>query len=398
MKRFLLSICILLTLSLTGCWGKKELGDISIVRATGIDMEPNGDIRVTILAEEPTGSKETSASMRSSTWIGSDTGSNIREAMKKLLSHSAKRPLWIQNQVIIISEDVANKALKETLDFFVRNREIRLDNNILISKARVYDLLQLPSSVQSNLVDYLIGMIENTKFWSESYIADLKTYALKYTDDYVSPVTGSIDYYNTTMKTVSTGRESYGMLKTGDSDIGIPVVEGCAAIKKDGSIGVLTYDETQGFLWIMGKVKEGVIEIEGPEYNGKLVMININSKIDKKAIINEDEVEIVLNLQVNGDIGIDTTEIDLSKDTLMKNAEKDFSKKIENQLRATVKRAQKDFKTDIFCFSEILIKKHPNAWKSMESDWENIYENLKITYKVETTIHRMGMLNESLYQ
>ena len=62
MKRSMTFAILFVLMFITGCWDRKEINDIGLVMATGIDLADNGKIKATIQIAVPSPSTQTAGS------------------------------------------------------------------------------------------------------------------------------------------------------------------------------------------------------------------------------------------------------------------------------------------------------------------------------------------------
>lgn len=263
----------------TGCWGKTELNEIGIVTTTGVDMEPDGSVRITVLSTQPEGSPNM-PQLRSITWVGTATVANITDASKNLRKIAVKKLSWIHNSIIIIGQEAAKNKMREVIDFFSRNREIRFRSHMLVAEGKAFDLLQAPADLQRDLYVELEGLVKNLEDWPKSYSADLKEFLVSYTEQCGDLVTGRIWYTEEQRNTFSTAREDFEKLALNGRKLPIVYLEGSAVFRQGKFMGWFDAEETRGYLWIIGKIKPGAIVTGGK--NGMLAMENMFSSTSVK--------------------------------------------------------------------------------------------------------------------
>lgn len=379
-----------LLISNTGCWGKTELNEIGIVTTTGVDMEPDGSIRITVMSVQPEGLANAPL-VRSMTWIGTATGADLVNAAKNLRSTAVKKLSWIHNNIIIIGQEAAKNKMTEVVDFFSRNREIRFSNYILVAGGRAFDMMQTPPDLHRDLPTEILGIIRNLNEWSKSYVSNAKEFLISYAERCGDLVTGKIWYMNEKMNTFSTDRENYEKLYLNDRKLPIAYMEGCAVFRQGSMVGWLDGPETRGFLWITGKIKPGAIIAAGK--SGMLAMENIFSSTSIDIKEDDGGFKAVVKVDVRGTLMEQTTKDDIRKPEVMQKVEDDFSVVIKSEMEKAVDKLQKQYNVDVFRFGLQLNRQHPQEWKRVEKDWENTaFSRLKVEYDVHVTIERTGKI------
>lgn len=122
-KRLLAPLLTLLLLS--GCWERKEVNDIAIVTATGVDLLDDESIRVTVLLAVPRLIGTTSAQgggesklESSAGWIVSEQGKTVMDAFTGLQDKLPRKLFLSHNRTIVVGEKLARNGIFPLLDFF----------------------------------------------------------------------------------------------------------------------------------------------------------------------------------------------------------------------------------------------------------------------------------------
>ncbi|MFZ5967252.1 MAG: Ger(x)C family spore germination protein [Bacillota bacterium] len=387
-KTALFFIIIILGFALTGCWGQREINELGIVQVTGVDKEPDGKFRITVMAVIPIGAATGESMNRSGVWVGSAVGTSMSEASRNLRSTASKRLVWVDNKIFVIGEELARQGLDEFMDYFMRNRELRYRNFVMVSKGKAMDVLSIPSDIEENLPIELQGMIQNTEEWAKAYIPDMKDFSISYLDKRIEAVAGRLTYYETDMNTFSTAREHYYKMETNGNRKKIAAITGSAVFKGSKLVGWLGEEETKAYRWIIGEVTSGIATIRK---NKQMVSIEIRDlNTDIKAVVEEDAIQFTIKLELSGEITEYIDQSNVLDEYTVKNIEKNFEDFFKKEMEKTVKKAQKEYRSDFLGFGRILYREYPNTWRKIEKDWDKIFPRVEIAYKVKVTVDRMG--------
>lgn len=390
-KLLIFLLLLILSLTLTACWGKRELNEIGIVRATGIDVEPDGKVRVTIISIEPTGKPSSGGGQeKPNSWIGTATGLDIADADKSLRGLSAKNLAWFQNKLIIISEEAARKELKDIIDFFARNREIRYDSKVLISHERAENIMQVPSGVESNLPTQIEGLILNADAWSGTHVSSMKDIMVALSERSVGIVTGRLGVYETSGKIVSASSSDSEKQGSKNSKLPIVFLEGSAAFKQDKMVGWMDAGETRGYEWIANVVKMETITTKDADGKATISLDIESSKSDILAKMTDDKIIMNVKLKIKGRLAGQTNGGDIMDEVYVKKVENAFSETVVNDMKAATRKAQEEYDTDIFGFGGYVNRKYPKEWKKIEKDWDKIFPKVEVRYEVKVILKRLG--------
>ena len=123
----LMVVVMICSTSLTGCWNLHEPEDLAVVLATGFDYDDEKELfNVIVQLANPLGVMSTagegSAGKQKSFEVLSACGKTPFEAMQSLGQTSCRMVFWGHNRVILFSEKMARRGIKEALDVLERRR------------------------------------------------------------------------------------------------------------------------------------------------------------------------------------------------------------------------------------------------------------------------------------
>jgi len=376
----------------SGCWGALEINEIGIVKATGIDMEPDGSLRVTVLSVQPEGMATTPVT-KSMMWIGTATGKTLSDAVANLRSIAFRRLSWLHNRIMIVGEDKARSDMGDVVDFLLRSRELRLRNCILIAEGRAFDMLRVPADVQMDYSTELEGLIENPDFWSKAYAPCAKEILVNFAEKGIEGIAGRISYYYSSRETFSSPREEYEKLDKRGEELPIAFMEGSAVFKAFKMEGWLNGAETRGYMWITGKAKRGIIVRAFDGGIASMENISANSRISVN--IEGSKINACVKTDIRGRLVEYTADINLENTEAVSIIEQALSQVIKSEMEAAVKKA-KEYGADIFGFGRSIYRDFPGQWAMMEKDWEKIFPQVEVSFDVSVTLNRPGMILRSL--
>jgi spore germination protein KC len=361
----LLTIILLFT---TGCWGQREMDRVGIVIVIGVDLEPDGLIRITVHSIQPFGSPMNPVD-KSFTWIGTATGKSIIDAARNLRAIAARDLIWMHTRMIILGEEMARNELHAVLDLLSRIREIRYNCDFLVTEGKAFDLLQVPADIERNLAIELEGIINNAKARSRAYVSNIKQFLVAASSDYSSIITAKAGYYINNMNTFSTNKEEYKQFEPHNEYLGTTFIEGSGVFKNQKLTGWLNGDETRGFLWIMDKLKIEIV-VAGEFRQGiRLAMETIRSGSKVKCVFSDGKPIIKVKTEVEGRLVEHETDEDLKKISEIKDMENDFANIIKGEMEAAVNKA-KQYNSDIFGFIRLACIANPSMKDTLVREWD----------------------------
>ena len=127
-------VSVLILPLLPGCWGQKEVGDMSIMLGLGIDRLDSGQVRVTAQVVDPSaiggglgsGGTASGGGGGGQAYLNhQSTGANLEEAMAHFYE-KPWRPMFVaHNSIVVFGENYAKQGLDEAIDYFDRHKDFR---------------------------------------------------------------------------------------------------------------------------------------------------------------------------------------------------------------------------------------------------------------------------------
>lgn len=373
----LTEIVLILTLALTGCWNWHELNTLGIVMASGFDLAPDGKISVTMQIVRPgeisNPRSEKGSAGSEAVWVVTSTGDTVFDAVQNATMKVDRKLFWPHNKVFVIGEDLAREGVSPVLDWIDRDPESRRLPKLLVARGRAQDIMEVESeleNVSALYLENLVNVSDNTSMAVEVRIHDF----LK--------------------MLVSEGRDPYASrIELLDGEKKQTILTGAAVFRKDWLAGWLDRSETRGLLWVLGKVKSGVIVVPSPlekEKKVSLEIIRANSRIEP--IIKENGLPaIIVKIQEEGNLAEQMSVDDLTKPENWYLLEEYQAAAIENEVKTVLHVAQNELGTDIFGFGEAVHRQYPQVWQELKDSWPQIYPSVEVEVIVSAKLRRTGI-------
>lgn len=387
MKKIII-IMITAVIVLTGCWSRKELNELAIATALGIDKTEDGYL-VSVQIINPGEIAGQSQSGRTAVVRFMKQGDTVFEALRSL-SIDVPRKVYVAHlREVVFGEEIAREGIGKALDFFSRDHEMRTDFYITVAKGgTASDILNVQTALERIPANKLFSALEN----SEKTWAPTKTVEL---DELISSIVSK------GKEPVMTGIYVYGDAEFGGSADNVYNVSPAAGLridemgvfKKDKLLGWLTVEESKGFNYITDNAKSTVVNV--PCENGKLAIETIRSKTKVNGKVENGKPKIEIQVHTEGNVGDVGCAIDLSKPESIDELEKNYEKSIKDKMESVTTKVQEDFKSDIFGFGDVIHRTDPKVWKRLEENWDEEFSKLEITFNVDAKIRRLGSTGES---
>lgn len=386
MKKNILPFILCITL-LTECWDKKELNDLAIVLALGLDKDPaTEEIIMSAQVVRPKALQADSGTSKNEpTDIIAAKGKTIFDARMNMLKKFDREPFFSHYRTLIITERVAKDGVATIFDRLVRSNETRPLIDIIIAKdASPEEIMSVDHGISEIQALYLKNIIDLRKTHSEANVTYLQQFVEEMLSESGNPTAG-------VMEVVKSSASSTAPTKV--SNIKEIKLTGTAVFNKDTLAGYLTDEETKGLNWILGKIKKGSVVFSSPTPDDKLITTNIK-KVKSQIKVERKDGEFIFNIKIN-----ETAEIaeqhdlsDSSEPKTIELIEREQEEKIRKQVKTTIEKVQNDIKVDVLGFGTALSKQYPKEWEKVKDNWDDMFPKMSYTVTVDSRIVRTGLL------
>jgi spore germination protein KC len=377
-RLYKLVLCALVIAVLSGCATSRELNELGIVIGVGIDKGDEADtVKITTQVVKPgqvsSGGKSGGGGGEEAYANFEGTGRTVFAAIRGIANKSSRKMFFPHNQVIIIGQDAAKDGVAKYLDFFMRDPETRLNVCVLVAKDTAAGVLEAKSKLERVPANSISLMLDSeAKANSQAMDIRLRNFKESLQLNTVAPVAPIIEVSE------ENGKE-------------LAILNGTAVFKRDKMVGTLDKSEGRGLMWVLGKVKSGIIEVECVE--GDLVSLEIvRAQGEFSSELVDGKVKIKVKISEEGNIAEDTGTKDISTLSEVAFLEQQNADVIKSEVMAAVKKAQQ-LNADIFGFGESVHCKYPKEWTSMENEWDEIFPTVEVEVEVKAKLRLMGRIS-----
>lgn len=382
MSFFLLLLVVLL---LTGCWNKRELNELAIVTAVGVD-KTDEFIEISVQIVNPSQiAPKNSTSFQVPVFTYHAKGRTLFEAIRKLTTLTPRKPYYAHVQVIIIGEEMAEYGMNSILDLFQRDPEGRSDFNIIVAhESTAQDILSILTPLEDIPASKLLKSLKD----SEDVLGTTESVIL---DDLIESL-GSIDHSAVLPSIHILGDADAGKNSSNIEKMDSPAnlkYSGLAVFKNYKLIGFLTEEESKYYNFLHNNIKGTVQKVPCSE-KGKISAEVLNSSTKVTGSIKNDKPSIHIQVDLEQNIAEISCPVDLTKPETIDVINKETSKLVQENLEQTLHTIQKTYQADILKFSEVLHREDHQAWKRIKKDWATLYPNLPVHIEVNVKTKGIG--------
>lgn len=387
-------ILIILNFILTGCWDKRELNELAITLALGIDkVEGEDEYEVTAQVVVPSAVSMKDGTGGATVTLFTESGETIYEALRRMTKVSPRKIYPGHLQMLIIGEELAKEGIGESLDLLARDWELRPDFYVVVAKdATASEILNVTTDLESIPASKMFaGLKVSEKAWAGTNGVTLDELIVDLISDGKEAVLTGIQL---------TGNKQIGSTHQNIESISKPAqiqYDNLAVFKEDRLMGWLTEQDSRGYSGITNSVKSTVTSISCPnEGKSTIEVTNFHSKVEGNIVHGKPEVNI--HTKAEGNVGEVRCEIDLKSPEAIQELEKIYEKEATRIINETIDVLQEEYQSDIFGFGEAIHRSNPEEWNNIKENWDEEFSNLIVNVKVDMKIRLTGTVNSSFLE
>lgn len=383
-KIFLILLCFILIMILSGCWSRKEPKTLAVVTSVIYDIADHGGYHLTAEVMRPSmaaGNIEGDSSGKSHFITVTGDGLSASEAIRNVSVNLERSVFGSHNYVRFVSENLAKKDINPIIDYFLRDFLTNETPLMVVIKGENPERIYSSALGLSDTVgDYMEGLRKTQpKTISKSVFVNTLDFVKDYYIDGKQPVIGVAQLVENESETESSS-ENGDTIK----------YEGLAAFKDNKLVGYMDGTETRAYNFVTNNIKIAYITILSGEDVTAVEIEKSNSDINIG--IDGDQITMDVKIKINMRITQDSGLINITKQS--KKVEESFNKQLEEEIIASIKKAQQEFQSDIFGFGNFVHIQYPEKWKEIKGNWDDYFSKASVNVTIESTVDRSGNLKE----
>lgn len=338
-KYILITIFLIL---LTGCETHKEISDLGMVSALGIEKIDN---KYLISVQV--------ANIKKSTKMGTDNSSKVTlytgigntsfEAIREISNKSSKKLYFPHNKLIIISSEIINEDPKQIIDFYTRDNEGNMNAYVLISVENT------PNEILSTITsfeDVPAMYIYNSLLLSESSYGNTTTTTF---EDYVKYIINNSSPTFTKISLTNNNELKNNTNILNSIELPTYIKLGNILVFNNKKLTELTREESIIYNLLKSKGSNSIITLRcsNKKYY-TLELLNNSSKVN----YNSKEKALLINLNLTYSISEYNCDESLLNDNVVNNIKEDIKSKIIKEINNLINKSIQ-YKSNFINFEKI---------------------------------------------
>ncbi|GGE15308.1 spore germination protein KC [Marinithermofilum abyssi] len=371
------ALCLLLMASLPilpGCWDRKELNEIALIRAVGIDRTEDGQIEVTILQAIPVragtggegGGGGGGGGGGSQQMVLSARGITIPEAKAKLQEKMGRRIFTGHQELVVLGKRLAKTGIREALDFFARFPGFRKDAFLFVTESSPKEIFETVAPGEPTATETLYKMVKLERAVDITIMRVLQEVSGD-AEAAVIPV----------------------VMKVNDTTLAL---DGAAVFRGDKMVDHLDRKAAEGLLWIRNEFISRIINTRLPGERGYVSLEVTRSETELIPKIEGKKRRILLKVTAEDDVHFNGTRLSLYNPSVVDRIARPMERILRDRIRRTVKKVQKKSRADVLGFARAFHREYPEEWAKMKDHWnEQVFPRLDVDIQVRVHIRRPGV-------
>lgn len=391
MTKRIIAVFFLCAFLLTGCWDQRELSTITVITGMAVDKGKNGKYKLSCEGINAQELNAKTSSGYSPALVLSLEGNTISELTQKMSIQGSRNLVYSHMRTLIISEEVARKGMMDFLDYLERNREIRDDFNILISRnVKAADVLRVSYPFQKSTSLKLFSQLETmVKNWGGDPNVRLKDVINAWRSDGRQPIMAAVKIQGDPKKGINVDN-----MKKLTPDA-LVVLDSLAVFKKSKLLGFLSITDSRNYLWVEDNLVRTAMSV--PCGKNRYIAVQFyNSKTRTKSQIVFGRPEIHVNIRAESYLDGTQCLDDLSKVATYKKYEKMVERKVRDEVQKTIRMTQQKYHVDIFGFGELAMRQDYQDFKKIKNHWDESFTDAKVSVHVKVNLRRSGIRTRTL--
>ena len=357
MKKIIILILFIFTLS--GCYDYKEINNLGIISAIGIDYKDDEYI-VTL---EILNDQIDKNSYKITSYTKTGTGKNINKAIEKAADKISNQANYTHVKLLLLSENILNDKFNSIIDFFIRSTYFR-ENFYVLSTLENSPKEILNQTDKENPIasTNIIDSLENNVYSSNNAV--LKSFDLILEEI----ITFGID-------------TSFSNIKLNNKEF---LVDGLSIFKDTDFKGTIDNENVKLFNILRNEYQRPAFT---KDYDDKNVTITL---LTGKSNISITSKKINIKGKLSGKIMDNEIDANMRNLEAIKTINNDFTKLLNKKIYNFMKEIQSK-ESDILGLSKMYYEK--NRIKN-----DNLWKNLDINSNINFKINKNGLIYEVKYE
>jgi len=382
----LIKLIVLSIIICSGCWDYRGLNEQTIVAGIAVDVgEEAYGFKLTFEIVDTIGGAENG---QFGSVILKTTGNTFAEAVHDVRAKLHNAVYLGVTDVVIVSQKVAEQGIAPLVEYFMRDGNARNSLRILVAGTETAGELFAP-----------VAEANEEEGGGESGHGRMLSAALS--ESLVRNKRGA--------DTVTDARacfEVYNILKTGTSDLVLPIVnmseqedipfelDGLAIFTGDRMSGTLPEEDVPLYLLVTTRLRDWTFLIEVAGSDGEKQQVVIMSQGSRPRVdfsVRDDALGFFFDIRLRTDVIQLPTDWGAVDQAMIRRVEAGAGQYLSTQVTDFVRRTTEEGH-DMFNLAETIRNRNPRRWEAIAENWRDFLKQSEVEVRVQVEVQNTGML------
>ncbi|MFC5447135.1 Ger(x)C family spore germination protein [Paenibacillus aestuarii] len=382
MKRWLcLFMTFLLLLLTTSCYGLRQINELAIVTAVGLDVgKTPGSVKLSVQIIRPADARGQTGAPAGGTgqpiYSISAEGDSIFDAIRNLGHFTSRRVYWAHNFLIVMHESYARRGIADMIDFFTRNHELRMNTWVAVSPDPPDEVISTITGLEVVPGQAVDRLFRNIQIVGIAPASDMRSLEEAYLSRSVEPVLAKVQLVK---RGISNKKpEEHGSIKQ------VELAGAAVFYDDDKMIGWLSTIETKGTMYFLQKQKSGIEVVACPGSKDQRVTLELKDiRLKVTPSYANQTPRFDIRMITHADVVENNCEASMRD--IREATERTLRDKLTSDIEQAVAKA-KQYHSDFLKLSDVFRNKFPMEWQTLGTDWNDIFAKAETSIEVEATI------------
>ncbi len=358
-------LCAAMAMHLTGCWDYHEIEMYSIVSGIAVDKGQNG-YKYHVTIEYLNISGDINENQNKALTVEAD-GDTVFDAERESLKKNDKKFYFSNCKILLISEDIAGDGLKQLLDWFMRDAELRTTIEVVVSKEKTAgEILHAQSKNQDPIAFQIKNIISDASYFDAAG-QSLQLYEI-------------VDILNTPGEEVSLP----GIRLKNDNGVTSLELMPNAVFKSGRLIGWLSDEQSKYYMFARDRINGGIIVTGMSPGKNDIALEIFKNRTYITPIVEGSKVTVRLDVETTAGYAEENSNQNYLDMYGIAAVEKRADATLKEGITDVISAVTKQYGSDIFGFGKAVYDKYPSVWEKLSQSGGNPLG--KMNFEVNTNV------------
>lgn len=368
MTRRILAGCLLCALALTlaGCWDNQEPRRRAYVLGMAVDPAGAGEMNVAVQIPLPErGSQQQAQPTARDYYVVSGSGPSVMDALTTIQTKVSRELFFGQMRSLVLSDQLTAEQVEQLVNAMERNPDIEETIFVLLTRGSAREVMQVQTPQERLPALYFNHALESVQrrtqfrpvqiweFWKIAHTSGWEPF----------------------LPVVQLSEQQFLALS------GIAVYHGYDLR------GILTEQETSGYLYLAGETRGGVVTMLYKEKPALVRSLQARRQLSVRFEGDRPVFDVVL--RVTGEVAHVSGRPVTSQ--VVFDLERLTGANVEGQVEAALRALQQKYRSDVLGLGKLLYYRYPEYFDRI--NWDSVFPTARVNVKVVVELARFGMMH-----